>query len=244
MPSPTLQRMERLVGAEVLSSLASVRIILFGLGGVGSWCAEALVRSGVRHLTLVDPDRVCASNVNRQLPALPETIGRPKAEVLRERLLAICPEAEVDVVTEAFTDETAGRFDLERFDYILDAIDSLKDKAALIRHGAAARGTFFSSMGAALKLDPTRVRVAAFADVRGCPLGSALRKKLRREHAFPEKSFLCVYSDEVLPNRGSCDETELDPRKAVINGSYVGVTGTFGFALASLVLQDLCGQRD
>ena len=234
--------MERLVGPLALEAFASVRVLLFGLGGVGSWCAEALVRSGVTRLTLVDSDRVNPSNVNRQLMALPATVGEPKTEALRKRLLSICPEAEINFVTEAFTDETAERFELGRYDYIVDAIDSLKDKAALIRHACATDAVFFSSLGAALKLDPTRVRVAPFAAVRGCPLGSALRKKMRREGTFPDKSFLCVYSDEVLPNLGVCDDAEVDSRKAVINGSCVAVTGTFGFTLAGLVLQDLYGR--
>lgn len=236
-------RTERLVGTDIMDRFAAADVILFGVGGVGSWCAEALVRSGIRSLTLVDPDRVCVTNVNRQLMALPGNVGEPKVEALKARLLEINPDAHITALQEIFSEETASRFDLDRYDYILDAIDSLKDKAALIRHGAAARGTFFSSMGAAVKLDPTRVRVAAFADVRGCPLGAALRKKMRREGTFPERPFLCVYDDELLPNLGS-DE---DPagavpgsfKKAQVNGTAAPLTGIFGMTLAGLVLQDI-----
>ena len=155
-------RAELLLGADVMERLASVRVILFGVGGVGSWCAEGLVRSGVTHLTLVDADCVAPSNINRQRMATVSTVGLPKVEALKEMLLDINPSAEITAIQARFTDATAASFGLDSYDYIIDAIDALKDKAALILHATATPATFFSSMGAACKIDPTRVRVASF----------------------------------------------------------------------------------
>ncbi len=241
-----LQRTTLLVGENAQAEISRVRIILFGVGGVGSWCAEALVRSGVRRLTIVDFDSVSESNVNRQLMATPRTVGEAKVEVLRDRLLEISPQAEIISRKELYSAQTAGSFALEEYDYIIDAIDSLKDKADLIRRGMDAPGVFFCSLGAALKIDPTRIKVGNFWKVRDCPLGAALRKKLRREGGVKEHSFLCVYGDEVLPNLGVeavgkvslADEAEA-AGKATINGTMAHITGIFGFTLAGLVIRDI-----
>ena len=237
-------RAELLLGADVMERLASVRVILFGVGGVGSWCAEGLVRSGITHLTLVDADCVAPSNINRQRMATVSTVGRPKVDVLKEMLLDINPSAEITAIQARFSDDTAATFGLDSYDYIIDAIDALKDKAALILHATATPATFLSSMGAAGKIDPTHIRVASFWDVRGCPLGAMLRKKLRKAGTLPAKDFLCVYDEELLPNRG--EETalpeELKFDKVSHNGSLVTVTAPFGFTLASLVISDLCNR--
>lgn len=218
------QRSAMLLGEEAQQKLESVKVILFGVGGVGSWCAEALVRSGVRHLTIVDSDRVCESNVNRQLMATSCTIAEVKVDALRERLLQINPEAEISALPERFSEESASDFHLEDYDYIIDAIDSLKDKCELIIRACETDAVFFSSMGAARKIDPLRIKVADFWKVRDCPLGAALRKKLRREGRIPARSFLCVYGDELLPVPG---------------GSLVTVTAVFGMNLAALVIKDI-----
>ena len=228
-------RVERLVGPDGLAKLGRSRVILFGVGGVGGWCAESLVRSGIGHLTIVDPDCVDVTNINRQLPATSSTVGLPKVEVLRERLLDINPHCEVIALQKRY--EAGVTWGLEGYDIIIDAIDSLKDKAALILEASAAPGAFFSSMGAACKIDPGKVRVAEFFSVRGCPLGSALRKKLRQAKTLPSKPFLCVYDDEVLPNLGP--EQEPGPGKAVANGTLAPVTGIFGFTLAGLALKEI-----
>ena len=234
-------RSELLVGADAMDRLAAVRVIVFGVGGVGSWCAEGLVRSGVTHLTLVDADCVAPSNINRQRMASVSTVGRPKVDVLKELLLDINPSADITAIQARFTDETASSFELDSYDYIIDAIDALKDKAALILRATATKATFFSSMGAACKIDPTKVRVASFWEVRGCPLGAMLRKKLRKAKTLPSKDFLCVYDEELLENRGASTALpeELKFDKAAHNGSLVTVTATFGFTLASLVIQDV-----
>lgn len=231
-------RTERLLGADGLRKLTNARVILLGVGGVGSWCAEALVRSGLGHLTLVDPDRVDITNINRQLPATTRTVGRPKVEVLKERLLEINPLCEITALQARY--EKGADFGLASYDCIIDAIDSLTDKANLILEALACPGAFFSSMGAACKMDPTKVRVAEFFQVRGCPLGAALRKRLRKNGTLPAKPFLCVYDEEVLPNLGP--EQDPGPGKAIANGTLAPITGIFGFTLAGLVIQHIVGK--
>ncbi len=236
--SGAFSRVERLLGADGLEQLTQARVILFGVGGVGGWCAEALVRSGIGHLTIVDPDNVDVTNINRQLPATTKTVGRPKVEVLRERLLEINPLCEVIALQERYS--LGADFQLSSYDVIIDAIDSLTDKANLILEASACPGAFFSSMGAACKLDPTQVRVAEFFDVRGCPLGAALRKRLRKNGTLPKKKFLCVYDAEVLPNLGP--EQDPGPGKAIANGTLAPITGIFGFTLAALAIQHIAGK--
>ena len=209
-----------------MSRIAEKRVIVFGVGGVGSWCAESLVRSGIKHLTIVDSDVVCTSNINRQLMATTETVGQVKVEVLKERLLSINPSAEITAIHEFFTAETAESFHLDTYDYIIDAIDSLKDKAHLILMACQTEATFFSSMGAALKLDPTHIKIAEFWKVQGDPLARVLRKKFKHDGQYPARKFLCVYSDELIEPKGEG------------KGSLVHITAIFGHMLAGLVVQD------
>lgn len=186
-----------------MERIATKRVIIFGVGGVGSWCAESLVRSGITHLTIVDSDRVCITNVNRQLMATMKTVGRVKTDVLRERLLEINPNADITAIQGIYSAETRDEYHIEQYDYVIDAIDSLKDKADLILTTTRMKGvTLFSSMGAALKMDPTRIHVAEFWKVTGDPLARALRQRFKRNKEFPAHRFLCVYSDELLSNRG------------------------------------------
>ena len=184
-----LARVERLLGASALQEVTQKRVIVFGVGGVGSWCVESLVRSGIQKITIVDSDCVCVSNLNRQLMATTKTVGAVKVEALKQRLLEINPHAEIDARREVFSAETAENFHLENYDYIVDAIDSLKDKAHLILCACKTKATFFSSMGAALKMDPTKIRVAEFWQVQGCPLARALRTKFRSSHVKPARKF-------------------------------------------------------
>ena len=263
------RRSELLLGDEAMRSIAEKRVIIFGVGGVGSWCAESLVRSGIKQLTIVDSDRVCITNINRQLMATSKTVGQVKVEALKERLLSINPSAEITAVQQIFTAETAESFHIESYDYIIDAIDSLKDKALLIlmatsssRSGVDGKAPkFFSSMGAALKLDPTRIKTAEFWKVQGDPLARALRNRFKRNKVFPKRKFQCVYSDELLQNKGHnatcgteqcmCPKAKMGPgdpsllnhewcsSKAQINGTLAHITAIFGFMLAGLVIQDI-----
>jgi len=242
MNSAIFRRNELLLGGETMERIAQKRVIIFGVGGVGSWCAESLVRSGIRHLTIVDSDLVCITNVNRQLMATTQTVGQVKVEALKERLLTINPEAEITALQQIFSEETAESFQLETYDYIIDAIDSLKDKATLILLACQTRARLFSSMGAALKLDPTRIQVTEFWKVKGDPLARALRNKFKKEKVFPKRKFLCVYSDELLENKGcppDDDEVPSTFNKPQTNGTLAHITAIFGFMLAGLVVQDI-----
>lgn len=244
-----------------MGALAAARVIIFGVGGVGSWCSEGLVRSGVTRLTIVDSDRICITNVNRQLMATTKTVGQVKVEALKSHLLEINPKAEITAIQQIYCEETADQFNLDEYDYVIDAVDSLKDKMHLILKASRSNATFYCSLGAALKVDPLRIKVAEFWSVRGCPLGAALRKKMKRGKTLPVRKFLCVYDDEVLPNRGHCQScgTERcmcpktqdgpgDPdllnhewcsSKAQINGTTVHVTAIFGMTLSGLVIDDI-----
>ncbi len=229
MDAMMFSRTEMLVGQEAMERLRRTRVIIFGVGGVGSWCAEALVRSGIGYLTLVDPDCVDVTNINRQLPATTATVGRPKVEVLRERFLEINPEADITARQERFTADTAADFHLEDFDYVIDAIDSIDDKVNLILSTTHyPLPTLLSSMGAARKTDPLQVRVTEFWKVDGCPLAAKIRKRMRKEQRFPERKFKCVWS----PERND----EAQPK-----GTMMPVTATFGLTLASLVISSQVG---
>lgn len=240
--NPIFNRTELLVGSNALEHITEKRVIIFGVGGVGSWCAESLIRSGISHLTIVDSDVVNITNVNRQLMATTKTVGQIKVEVLRQRLLDINPDAEIVAIKNIYTEETADSFHLSDFDYVIDAIDSLEHKAQLIRHACSSPVKFYSSMGAALKLDATRITVSEFWKVKGCPLARALRNKFKKSKLFPAKKFLCVYSDEVVQNQGQPhddDGAPLDFHKVQINGTLAHTTAIFGFMLAGLVIQDI-----
>ncbi len=242
-----LNRTELLLGTDVVQRIGRARIILFGVGGVGSWCAEALVRSGVCHLTIVDNDQVCPSNINRQLMATTHTVGRPKVEVLRERLLDINPEACITALCKVYDEQTADSFHLNDYEYVIDAIDSLQEKAHLILHTTRLSLRLFSAMGAALKMDPTRVRVAEFWQVTGCPLARALRQRFKRMQSFPAHKFQVVFSNELLTNQQLSDNADTDAwseRHARTNGSLCHEVGIFGFTLAGLLIQDLVKRVD
>ncbi|MCI6309871.1 MAG: tRNA threonylcarbamoyladenosine dehydratase [Prevotella sp.] len=257
-------RTQLLLGSDAMERLNSIKVIIFGVGGVGSWCAESLVRSGISHLTVVDSDRVCITNINRQLMATVKTVGQVKVEALKERLLTINPMAEIDARQQIFSEETADSFCLDSYDYIIDAIDSLKDKRLLIEMACNTKAVFFSSMGAALKMDPTRIKVAEFWKVEGCPLARALRQRFKRLKRKPARKFLCVYSDELLENKGHnascgtekcmCPKAKNGPgdaallnhewcsSKAQINGSLMHITAIFGMTIAGLVVKDAVGR--
>ncbi len=236
-------RAERLLGADFMQRAARCRVIIFGVGGVGSWCAEGLVRSGVGHLTLVDSDSVSVTNINRQRMATIHTVGQPKVEALRRQLLEINPEADIAIVQRFYSEENAADFALQEYDYVVDAIDSLASKAALILHATSLGVKLFSSMGAALKMDPTAVRAAEFWKVQGCPLARALRQRFKKQKTLPRRRFQCVYSEELLPNLGQVhpEPTTGEAAQAVThgNGSVAHITAIYGFMLSGLFLKDL-----
>lgn len=256
--SETFDRTARLIGPEALGRLASARVIIFGVGGVGSWTAETLVRTGVTNLTIVDADRVAESNINRQLPALASTVGQVKVDVLRRHLLDINPAADITALHALYSADTAGSFELAGYDYVVDAIDSLADKALLILNAtqvmaSTGHARLYSSMGAALKMDPSRIAVAEFWKVKGCPLAAALRRRFKKSGVFPARKFKCVYSDELIPNHpdyqppaapvgnpdGGGPAAPMSFNKVAVNGSLMHITAIFGITLASLIIRDI-----
>jgi tRNA A37 threonylcarbamoyladenosine dehydratase len=226
------QRMELITGHKALLALQNTRVIIFGIGGVGSWAAEALVRSGIGKLCIVDSDTICVTNINRQIQATTKTVGHNKVEALRDRLLAINPAAGIDTITAHYSRHNSAEFDLNNFDYVVDAIDSLSSKVELIINTLASSAKLFSSLGAARKLDPNRIHEADIWDTRGCRLGQFVRKRLRKRGI--RQGFTCVYSDELIPTHADFLPTQPDSP----NGSAAHITGIFGFRLCGLVLRD------
>ena len=219
------RRTELLLGEDNLKRINEARVLIFGLGGVGSWCAESLVRSGIRKMTIVDSDRVCITNCNRQLMATSKTVGQVKVEALKERLLEINPKAEIEALQKIYEPESADSFHMEEYDVIVDAIDSLSEKADLILRATSLPKhiLFVSSMGAALRIDPFQVRKAEFWKVKGDPLARALRKKFKKQGKHPGRKFYCVYSEEKpMQNMGvnhSCGTSAcMCPKAKLLSG--------------------------
>lgn len=249
--NPIFQRLVLLTGKEALSEFQAANVIIFGLGGVGGWCAEALVRSGIGNLSIVDFDRVCATNINRQIQATSATVGQFKAETLKRRLLEINPDCNITVFNNSFSESNADIFGINRVDYVIDAIDSINDKLDLIEKTSALGIKLFSSMGMARKLDPTQIKTADIWETHGCPLARLVRSGLRKR-GFTG-NFTAVFSAEVLDaeyeindekrSHFSEEDCEQHGAKKVINGSAVTVTASAGMILASLVLRSICGRN-
>jgi len=232
---PIFTRMQMLTGEPAIIKLNQTKVIVFGVGGVGSWAADALVRSGIGSITMVDGDDVGPTNVNRQLQATCQNVGQPKVYELKKRLELLNPNAEINAIKELYEAATAESFNITQYDYILDCIDSISSKAVLIRQAHEKQVTLYASMGAACKLDPTRIEVGSLWDIQGCALAKALRRRLRREDFSGDVH--TVFSTEELP----ANKQTNDPggfRKSV-NGSAAHITATFGMYLAGMVIQDV-----
>lgn len=242
-------RTELLLGAEGMEKLRRARVAIFGVGGVGCYAAEALARSGVGAIALFDDDKICLTNINRQLIATRKTVGKKKVEVMRERILDINPKAEVEVHETFYTAENADEFDLTRYDYIVDAIDTISCKLALIERAKAGGVAIISCMGAGNKLDPTRFEVADIYQTSVCPLARVMRNELRKRKIA---SLKVVYSREVPmtpadDDANSCKYHCICPpgtkRKCTIRrqvpGSISFVPSVAGLILAGEVVRDL-----
>jgi tRNA A37 threonylcarbamoyladenosine dehydratase len=234
-PQLLFQRLALITGEEAIEKFAQTKVIVFGVGGVGSWCAEALIRSGIGKIGIVDYDTVCESNVNRQVQATVSTLGRIKVDVFKQRLLEINPNCEVTTYEKMFSRENAADFGIETADYVIDAIDSLPHKLDLIETSCAvATLKLFSSMGMAWRMDPTRIKTGSIWETHGCPLARLVRQGLRKR-GF-DGNFTVVYSDEPIQQPENADNDKK------IKGSAVTVTASAGMILASLVLFDIMGQ--
>ena len=231
-------RNEMLWGPEAQRRLFAAHVILFGLGGVGSYTAECLARAGIGELTIVDSDTVSLTNLNRQLEALHSTLGQPKAEAVGQRLLDINPGLRLTVVRRYIRDEETETLLDEGFDYVVDAIDTLSPKAGLIRSCLERDIPVVSSMGAGAKTDPTRVRIEDIARSHHCPLAHMLRKRLHKMGI--RTGFYVVFSDEPV-REGSmmlCEETNKKSNVGTI--SYM--PAVFGCHCASVVIRGLIGE--
>ncbi|MFT8887979.1 MAG: tRNA threonylcarbamoyladenosine dehydratase [Ethanoligenens sp.] len=244
-------RTELLIGKAALERLRAARVAVFGIGGVGAFAAEALARSAVGSLTLVDDDRICLTNINRQLHATHQTVGQYKADVMAARIMDINPQAHVDVRKVFYTEETASEVFDTQWDYIIDAVDTVSAKLDLVTRAMGAGIPVISCMGAANKLDPTQLEVADIYDTSICPLCRVMRHELRRRGVPHLK---VVYSREkpIQPQEmaeNSCRFHCICPEgtkrtctvRRQIPGSTAFVPPAAGLILAGEVVKDLCG---
>ena len=224
-------RTRLLLGDEAIEKLAATRVAIFGVGGVGGYVAEALCRSGVGSIDLIDADTVSESNINRQIIALSSTVGKPKVEVMRERMLEINPSVKITTYEIFYSEENSGTVDISSYDYVVDAIDTVKSKLHLIERAKACGVKIISSMGAGNKLDPTAFEVSDIYKTSVCPLARVMRTELRKRGV---SSLKVVYSKE-------------EPRHAVVDdegcrhspGSIAFVPSVVGLIIAGEVIKDV-----
>ncbi len=249
----------RLYGTPAMEALRRAHVLVVGVGGVGSWVAEALARSGIGHLTLVDWDDICFSNTNRQIHAMTGTAGRAKVDILAERIRLINPGCQVNAIREFYTEKNADALVTADLSYVVDAIDRKGAKIHLITHCRQLGVPVIVSGGAGGRVDPSQIRTADLRDSYNDPLLAQIRKQLRRNldmHGQHKKKFQipCVFSAEEIryphPDGGIClqkPEAENGPRQLDCNfgfGSATFVTGSFGFAMAARVVNDLTAPHD
>ncbi len=244
-------RTQLLLGPDAMKKLYGARVAVFGIGGVGGYAVEALVRSGVGTLDIIDNDRVCLSNLNRQLFATRKTLGRYKVDVAEERILEINPNAVVHKYQTFYSPETAGQFDFTQYDYVVDAIDTVTGKLELVLQAQKAGVPIISSMGAGNKLDPTAFRVADIYETSVCPLARVMRKELKKRGV---KKLKVVYSqeppvtpmDDMPPGcNADCvcpsDAAENNTHRRQVPGSNAFVPSVAGLIIAAEVVRDLSG---
>jgi len=238
MPHP-FTRTEMLLGAAAMETLANARVIVFGIGGVGGAVAEGLARAGVGTIDLVDHDTISVTNLNRQIAALASTIGRPKAQVMAERIAEINPACDVTAHQVLFLPDTKDAFDLAAYDYIVDAVDTVTAKLLIIAEAQAAGTPVISSMGTANKLDPTRFEVADIFETSICPLAKIVRKECRKRGL---NGFKVVYSrEEALTPMQDDNDPERPAGRRSTPGSVSFVPPVAGFIIAGEVVKDLAG---
>jgi tRNA A37 threonylcarbamoyladenosine dehydratase len=234
-------RLEILFGQKGVNRLANASIAVFGLGGVGSFAVEALIRSGVGRLTLIDFDTIDITNMNRQLHATDDTVGRPKVQVMSERCLSINPNAKIEPILDFFTVDNSSELLDRGYDYVLDCIDHVTAKLTLIEESRKKSIPIIASMGAANKTDPTQIRVADLAETYGCRLARIVRRELRKRGI--ETGLKVVYSTEgFVPLASGRRETDEDghyqERRAPLGSSSV-IPPIFGLTMAGEVIRDL-----
>lgn len=239
MVNEQFSRTALLLGEEGVNRLSTARVAVFGIGGVGGHAAEALVRSGIGSIDLIDNDTVSISNLNRQLIALHSTIGKYKVDVARERFLDINPALNIRTYRTFYTPETASEFDFSEYDYVIDAIDTVTGKIGLVMQAQAAGTPIICSMGAGNKLDPSAFEVADIYKTSVCPLAKVMRYELKKRGV---KHLKVVYSREIprSPDMSVTDEQPVGTRRA-IPGSTAFVPSAAGLVLAGEVIRELSG---
>lgn len=230
-------RTELLLGENSMECLKNARVAVFGIGGVGGYTVEALARSGVGTLDLIDNDTVCFSNINRQIIATEKTLGRYKVDVAKERIMDINPEASVHTWKTFYMPDTADQFDFTQYDYIVDAIDTVTGKIELIMQADRAHVPVMSSMGAGNKMDPTAFRVADLYQTKVCPLAKVMRRELKKRGIQKLK---VVYSEEIPMTPV---QRELPPGRRQVPGSNAFVPSVAGLIIAGEVVKDLIGRN-
>ena len=240
-------RSEMLLGPESTRRLAAAHVMIFGLGGVGGWCAEALARSGVGALTLVDHDTVGVTNLNRQVGALHSTLGKPKAEVTAARVRDINPSCQVEAIRMFYLPENADLVDLSQYDYVVDAVDTVAAKLELVTRCSALQINVISAMGSGNKLDPTAFVVTDLSKTQGCPLARVMRKELRKRGIVhlkvvysPEEPLTPIQTAQIETPAGEETRPGSSARRAT-PGSISFVPAAAGLVLASAVIRDLGG---
>lgn len=234
-----LSRTELCLGNEALTKLKEAHVLVAGLGGVGSYAAEMICRAGVGRMTIVDGDVVTPANRNRQLPALKSTEGIHKAEVMGARLMDINPELDLKIIREFIRDERMIEIlEAEKYDFVIDAIDTLSPKVFLIYHSLRLKLEIVSSMGAGGKFDPTAVKVADISGTNFCNLARILRKKLHKLGVF--EGFMAVYSPEPV-DKGKIVRGSAESNKASNVGTISYMPALFGIVCASVVIRRLAG---
>jgi tRNA A37 threonylcarbamoyladenosine dehydratase len=228
-------RSAMLIGHEGIEVLAKKSVAVFGIGGVGSFCAEALARAGVGSITVIDSDVVDITNINRQLIALHSTVGMDKVQVMKRRIEDINPNAKVTAIKDFYNAETAPKFDLSQYDYVIDAIDTVAGKIQIIEQAKAAGVPIICSMGAGNKLDPTKFEVADISKTSVCPLARVMRIECRKR-GFSH--YRVVWSDEVPLTPGASDE-EPSPGRRAIPASTAFVPPAAGILMARTCVMDL-----
>ena len=230
-------RTELLLGADGMDKLKKAHVAVFGVGGVGGYAVEALARSGVGALTLIDSDTVSLTNINRQIIALHSTVGLPKVEVAAARVRDINPECRVTTVQAMYLPQNAEEFDFSQYDYIVDAIDTVSGKLSLAVKAQEAGVPLIAAMGAGNKLDPTAFEVADIYETTECPLARIMRKELRKRGV---RALKVVYSREpALVPQGEADQEEKPQGRRSIPGSVAFVPSVAGLILAGEVIKDL-----
>jgi tRNA threonylcarbamoyladenosine dehydratase len=240
IPPHWLQRTELLVGEEALDKLRNLHVLVVGLGGVGSFAAEFLVRAGVGNLTIVDGDTVDLTNTNRQLPAMHSTVGKPKTEVMADRLKDINPELNLTVINEFLLPDTAETLiKTNRYDYVYDCIDSIQPKQYLIVTCKQLGVRVVSSMGAGGRVDPSKVQVADITESYNCPFAQQIRKGLKRKGV--RRGVTVVFSSELV-DKSTCMLTDGSKFKRSFYGTISYIPALFGLHMASVVVRDVVGK--